>query len=102
MPGRDLQGRVAIVTGGSRGIGKAIAVELAGRGADLAICARSETALKATRPDAVFDTTIPSAHTPTALLAFEHGAHVLSEKPMSDTLENARRALDASLANGRL
>ncbi len=60
------------------------------------------TALKETRPDCVFDCTIPAAHTPAALLAFEHGAHVLSEKPMSDTLDNARRALDASVANGKI
>lgn len=49
----------------------------------------------------MFDCIIPSAHTPTALLAFESGAHVLSEKPMSDTLDNARRALAASVASGR-
>src|SRR6476619_2321369 len=34
-----------------------------------------ETALRETKPDCVFDCTIPLAHTPTALLAFEHGAH---------------------------
>ena len=34
----SLSGRVAAVTGGSRGIGRAIAVALAARGADVAIC----------------------------------------------------------------
>ena len=37
----DLQGKHAIVTGGSRGIGKAIALELAREGVDVAIVARS-------------------------------------------------------------
>jgi NAD(P)-dependent dehydrogenase (short-subunit alcohol dehydrogenase family) len=43
-----LQGKHAIVTGGSRGIGKAIARELAREGVDLAIVARAREPLEAT------------------------------------------------------
>src|ERR1700740_3598284 len=43
-----LHGKHAIVTGGSRGIGKAIARELAGEGVDVAIVARNKEALETT------------------------------------------------------
>jgi NAD(P)-dependent dehydrogenase (short-subunit alcohol dehydrogenase family) len=42
-----LTGRRAIVTGGSKGIGLAVALELVAEGAAVAICSRSETELKA-------------------------------------------------------
>ncbi|MCH2171912.1 SDR family NAD(P)-dependent oxidoreductase [Myxococcota bacterium] len=38
----DFDGKVAVVTGASRGIGKAIALELAGQGARVVVAARSE------------------------------------------------------------
>jgi 3-oxoacyl-[acyl-carrier protein] reductase len=40
----SLKGKVALVTGGSRGIGRAIAVELARRGANIAINFRAGAA----------------------------------------------------------
>jgi 3-oxoacyl-[acyl-carrier protein] reductase len=43
-----LEGKIAIVTGAGRGIGKAIAVELAREGADLALCGRQIDPLNAT------------------------------------------------------
>lgn len=44
-----LNGQVAVVTGGSRGIGRAVCLELAGRGADVAfLCAGNQDAARDT------------------------------------------------------
>src|SRR3954468_12485148 len=46
-----LKGKVAIVTGGSRGIGRSIALGFAAEGCDVAICARGEETLRATEEE---------------------------------------------------
>ena len=51
-----LQDKHALVTGGSRGIGKAIARELAREGADVAIVARSQADLEATARELAAET----------------------------------------------
>ena len=42
----ELSGRVAIVTGASRGIGKSVALELAREGVDVVVCARNREDLE--------------------------------------------------------
>ena len=52
----ELSGKVAIVTGGSRGVGKAIAGELAREGVDVVISARHRDALEAAANELARDT----------------------------------------------
>ncbi len=58
--------------------------------------------LKETRPDAVFNCTVPEAHLPVTLQALEQGCHVLGEKPLADSMANARKMADAARAAGRI
>jgi predicted dehydrogenase len=58
--------------------------------------------LDRTSPDIVFDCTVPEAHVAVTLEALAHGCHVLGEKPMADSMENARRAVAAARDAGKL
>jgi len=46
---QSLAGKIAVVTGAGRGIGKSTAIAFANAGADVAICARSQSDLDATK-----------------------------------------------------
>ncbi|HNT75216.1 MAG TPA: Gfo/Idh/MocA family oxidoreductase [Anaerolineae bacterium] len=60
------------------------------------------TTLKKTCPDIVFDCTVPAAHVQVTLTALAHGCHVLGEKPLADSMDNARRMVAAARAAGKL
>jgi 3-oxoacyl-[acyl-carrier protein] reductase len=78
--------QVALVTGGSRGIGRAIAVRLAQEGADLALFARSQAGLEET-----------------AVLVRETGRRALTIAGDAARVEDARGAIERTLAElGRL
>jgi len=80
---KALQGKVAVVTGGSRGIGKGIAAALAGAGAQVMITSRSAESCEAT--------------------ARELGADVHFEAGHVGRAEDAERVLAATLARlGRI
>jgi NAD(P)-dependent dehydrogenase (short-subunit alcohol dehydrogenase family) len=49
--GQDLNGRVVLITGGSRGLGFLLAREFAGKGCRVAICARNSEELERARHD---------------------------------------------------
>ncbi len=58
--------------------------------------------LEWTKPDIVFDCTVPEAHYSVTLTALEAGAHVFGEKPMADNLAQAREMVQAAKASGKV
>ena len=58
--------------------------------------------LDQTKPDAVFDVVVPEARRGIALSAFSHGCHLLTEKPLADSLQNARDIIAAARQARRL
>ena len=58
--------------------------------------------LKKTKPDMVYDCTVPEAHYEVTLTALKHGCHVLGEKPLADSMTNARKMVAAAKKARRL
>ena len=79
-----LKGRRALVTGASKGIGKAIAFELAGEGAALAICARGA---------GVLEETAAALREKTCVNVFARTADVTDGKQVQSFVEQAAAAL---------
>jgi len=59
-----------------------------------------EAALDAVEADAVLTVTPPAVHAVHAELAFARGLHVMTEKPIADTLENGRRMTELARQKG--
>ena len=60
-------------------------------------CDRSRPRFRSrrTKPDVVFDVVVPTARHDVAFAAFDHGCHLLTEKPMADTREHAQAIVAA-------
>ncbi len=58
-------------------------------------------ALAETKPDAVCISTYPDTHETFAVMAFEQGCHVFTEKPIADTVEGAKRVMAAAQKAGK-
>ncbi|TIR18028.1 MAG: Gfo/Idh/MocA family oxidoreductase [Mesorhizobium sp.] len=61
-----------------------------------------DAVLDETKPDAVFDVVVPAARREVALSAFAHHCHLLTEKPLADSPENARAIIAAARQAGRV
>ncbi|CDX29498.1 conserved hypothetical protein [Mesorhizobium sp. SOD10] len=61
-----------------------------------------DAVLDETKPDAVFDVVVPVARREVALSAFAHHCHLLTEKPLADSPENARAIVEAARRAGRV
>lgn len=70
-------------------------------GADYPLFDDYETALLATKPDAVCISTYPDTHEAYAIQAFEAGAHVFIEKPLADTVLGAQKVVEAANKAGK-
>jgi len=57
--------------------------------------------LEQTKPDIVFDCTVPEAHHDVVLTALTHDCHVLGEKPLANSMENARAMVRAAEVAGK-
>jgi predicted dehydrogenase len=61
-----------------------------------------EQVLVQTNPDLVYNCTIPAAHFEVTMKALAHGCHVLCEKPMAESLEQAQQMIQAAQRGDKL
>ena len=60
-----------------------------------------EAVLKAKHPDIVFNCTIPAAHYDVTMTALDHDCHVLSEKPLANSMDEARKMVAKAQERGK-
>ena len=96
VPGLEIVGLVDLDEGSARARAAEFGLT------DLAIGMDLTAMLDRLQPDAVFDCTVPTAHPTVTLTALAHGCHVLGEKPIAPSLDEARRMVAAAGAAGKL
>ena len=96
MPDLEIVGLVDIREEAARKRAADFQLEDAAIGTDL------KRMLDQTSPDVVFDCTVPEAHAQVTLEALGHGCHVMGEKPMADSMENARKVVKAAEEAGKI
>ncbi len=96
IDGLEIVGLVDIVEAAAQGRAREYDIADAAIGTDLG------KVLDATAPDIVFNCTIPEAHAGVTIEALQHGCHVLSEKPLADSMENARRSIETAKQTGKI
>ena len=69
---------------------------------EVVVAATVEELLAETKPDLLFDVVVPAARHDVVAAGLGAGCHVLSEKPMAETLEEARDLVARATAAGRL
>ena len=60
-----------------------------------------QAVLDKTNPDVVFDCTVPKAHCSVTVTALNHGCHVMGEKPMAESMEEADKMVKAAKDNDK-
>lgn len=96
IPDIQLVGFVDIVEEAAQNRAKLYGVPGAFAGTDI------QTMLTQTSPDIVFDCTPPETHSEITIAALQYGCHVLGEKPMATSMEEARRMVKAAQEAGKL
>ncbi|HEV7344889.1 MAG TPA: Gfo/Idh/MocA family oxidoreductase [Devosia sp.] len=69
---------------------------------DVVIGADLAAVLAQTKPDLLFDVVIPAARSDVVATGLAHGCHVLSEKPMAGSIEQASSMIGQAAAAGRV
>ncbi len=68
----------------------------------VAIGTNLDAVLDLTKPRAVFDVVVPAARREVAFSALAHHCHLLTEKPLADSPENARAIVERARQAGRI
>ena len=68
---------------------------------DAVVGTNLKSILKQVKTDVVFDCTIPEAHAEVTIAALKQGCHVLGEKPLADSMSNARKMVETAEKSGR-